>query len=102
MGNSKSSLRRDLLFLDAADRIPARTAVAEVHADIAAAEVEVDGIIADRPRQPIVTIATSIVGTAVNAATVASSREKNLRCILEIGIITRKITTILTSYCYPR
>ena len=40
----KSRLRKDLLFLDAADRVPVRTVVAEVPIDIAAVDVEVVGV----------------------------------------------------------
>ena len=44
LGNSKSTLRRDLLFLDATDRVPARAAVAAEHADIAAVDAEAAGV----------------------------------------------------------
>ena len=45
----KSRLRKDLLFLDAADRVPVRTVVAVVHADTAAVEVEGVGAGSVRP-----------------------------------------------------
>jgi hypothetical protein len=46
-GNSKSTLRRDLLLLDATDRVPGRT-VAVAHSDNAAVEVEAVGAVAVR------------------------------------------------------
>ena len=42
-GNSKSRYRKDLLFLDTADRVPER-AFAAVHADTDAAKEEVVGV----------------------------------------------------------
>ena len=45
--------RKDLLFLDAADRVPARTAVTLGHTGVAAIGVEVVGIVVVRYGRPI-------------------------------------------------
>ena len=52
--------RKDLLFLDATDRVPVR-AVAAAHADISAVEVEVAGAGTVRSRRPIVAVATPTI-----------------------------------------
>lgn len=77
MGNSKSRLRKDLLFLYATDRVPVRTAVV-VHVDIAAAEEEGVGVVAVRTGRPVVAEVASSVGIAVGVAG-TGSREKHLR-----------------------
>ena len=43
MGNSKSRLRKDLLFLDTTDRVTVGTRAVVVHEDTAAVEVEAAG-----------------------------------------------------------
>ena len=48
-GNSKSRYRKDLLFLDTADRLTERTGVVDVHIDTAAIEVEGAGVGTVRP-----------------------------------------------------
>ena len=79
MGNSKSRLRKALLFLDTTNRVPVGT-VAAAHGDIAAVEVEVvDEVAAARPRRQIVTDVASIVGKAAEAAAVTGSREEYLK-----------------------
>jgi hypothetical protein len=78
-GNSKSTLRRDLLLLDTTDRVPVCTAVVVAHSDIAAAEAEAAGVVADRSRRPIATVAASTAGIAAVVVAVTGSREEYLR-----------------------
>jgi hypothetical protein len=77
MGNSKSRLRKALLFLDTTDRVPVSTGVVE-QIDIAAVEAEAVGVVAVRSRRPIVTVVASIVAIAVGVVAVTGSREKQL------------------------
>ena len=49
-GNSKSRYRKDLLFLDATDRVPVRTEVEQVHTDKAAVDAEAVGVFGVRSR----------------------------------------------------
>ena len=79
MGNSKSRYRKDLLFLDAAKRIPVRTE-AVVHADKDAAEVEAVGVVAAvRSGRPIGAVVASMAGSVVVVIAAAGSREEHLR-----------------------
>ena len=75
MGNSKSRLRKALLFLYTTDREPGRTAVV-AQADTAAVETKEEGAGAVRPRRPIVTAAASTVGSAVAVEAETGSREE--------------------------
>ena len=91
-------------FLDATDRVPARTAeAAGAHIGAAAVEGEEVGVaVVVRPGRPIVAVAASRGGIAALGVTAAGSREKDLRGTLKISVITTEITAFLTSYCCER
>ena len=101
MGNSKSRLRKDLLFLDTTDRVPVR-AEEVVHTDKAAVEAKVVGVAAVRSRRPIAAVAASTVGIAVIVAAAAGSREKRLRDFVCICTCTAEPITWLAFFGSPR
>ena len=73
-------------YLDATDRVPART-VADVHIGVAAVEVEAVGVVEERAGRPIGAVDASIVGIAVTSVAAAGSREEHLRSIGKIRIV---------------
>lgn len=72
--SQNSRYRKDLLFLDTTDRVPACTGAAVVHTDTAAVEEEEIGMGAVRSGRPVVAVVASIAGSA------AAKREFN--CLL--------------------
>ena len=100
--------RKDLLFLDTADRVPSRTVetipvIATAHVDKVAAEVEAVGVFGTaRSRGPIEAVVVPIVVVSAIVVEVTSSREKYLRCTIEVSVISTEITTRLTVNCYER
>ena len=87
-----------MLFLNATDRVPVRTAVVVAYMREAIVKVEEVDVAAERPGRPVDAVAASRVGIAVVVATVAGSREKDLRDILFIRTRTAETITWLTIF----
>ena len=79
----KSSLRQDLLVLDATDRRPVRSVVV-AHARVTTVEAEAVRVAEARTRRPIVAVDTTIVGIATAVPATTRSREKYLGSLLRI------------------
>ena len=75
-----------ILFLDATDRVPART-VDAAHIGAAAVEVEAVGSVVVRTGRPIAADVASLVGIAAEAVAVAGSREEHLGIFINRNII---------------
>ena len=91
----KSSLRQDLLVLDATNRISARTAVV-AHERVTTVEEEVVRAVAEvRSRRPVVAVVTTMAGIAKVVIAITSSREKYLRKTINIGVFANEIRAVL-------
>ena len=80
-GNFKSRSRRDLLFLDATNRVPVSSAVVAHFHNVFHEKEEVARFVVARTGRPIEGIMVSIHGAATAAVAITGSREEYLRLI---------------------